>query len=323
MKSCFATVCFHGKKTISKKGNEKRSADFLEVMSKINQLTNQPHTIIFPGGFFYLSQHVGHLGFEDRKSVIEASPIGAACQNGLALLNTPLWKPLLVVGIDSAKKARQGCSADNGDQLCVAFNNTGVAGIGRKIFPDDYELLDYVTYADDFRGQTRIVCLPDGRKAVLCACYDMFGIAETPEHVTKRTKNIKYVGEGNVLVADPDEPGHREVRDGLVRKWADMLKRENVSVGLAAIHQFDQPGRDLYWQRHGVAVASASLNGGLALGAAHFVERLPEADKSTLAAVGVPQSHLADGLNRKPHAMKPIESLHIDTPNGSALIRTF
>ncbi len=323
MKSCFATVCFHGKKTISKKGNEKREADFIEVMSKINQLTSQPQAIIFPGGFFYLSQHIGHLSFEDRKQVIEASSIGEVCQKGLAVLNTPLPGPLLVVGIDSPKKARQGCSADNGDQLCVAFDNTGVVGIGRKIFPDDYELFDYVAYAGDFREPTRVVQLPDGRKAVLCACYDMFGIAESPEHTTKRTKNIKYVGEGDRLVADTDEPGHAEVRDGLVREWADMLKRENVSVGLAAIHQFDLPGRDLYWQRHGVAVASATLNGGLALGAAHFVERLPEANKSTLAAEGVPQSHLADGLNRKHHAMKPIESLHVDTPHGSALIRVF
>ena len=33
-------------------------------------------------------------------------------------------------------------------------------------------------FEDDFLAKERIVLLPSGRSAVLCACYDMFGVAE-------------------------------------------------------------------------------------------------------------------------------------------------
>lgn len=317
------TVCFQGKKAISKKDSDKRSIDFIEIISKITKFDCKPQAIIFPGGFFFLNHHIGNLDFANRKRVIEASPIGAVCQNSVDILKSSLREPLLVVGIDTRRKARPGCSPDNGDQLCVAVDKKGVVGIGRKIFPDDYERSDYVTYADDFRGRGRIIRLPDGRKAVLCACYDMFGIAESGAHVTKRTKNIEYIGDGKAPVIEPSGQMQAEIRDSLVRTWADMLKREEVSVGFAAIHQFDRPGRDLYWQRHGIAVASAALGGGLAIGAAHFVEHLPVADKSTLAAFGVPHSHLAAGLHRKHYAVQPIDSLYVKTTHGRALLRTF
>lgn len=319
-----ATVCYRGYKARSTTTTSKRESDLFQLVLAINQSTLRPQAIIFPGGFFFLNQHIGHLPYPERKRVIESSSIGFTCRASLAMLNTiPPSEPLLVVGIDTAKRPRHGCSSDSGDQLCVAFDKTGVVGIGRKIFPDDYELFDHVSYAKDFTGLGRVVGLPDGRKAVLCACYDMFGIAESPARVTKRTRNIKYIGEGKNFVAEPGEAKHAEVRTGLVQGWADMLKREGVSVGMAAIHQFGRPGLDKYWQRHGVGVASAALGGGLAIGAAHFVEALPAVDKSTLAAVGVPQSHLADGLRRKHYAIRPVESFHITTKHGTALVRSF
>jgi len=318
------TVCFRGKKSTSKRSNKVKIDVYLEIIQTICQTQHHAQAIVFPGGYFFLDRHVGHLNYTERKQAIASSSIGSAINKGCSLLSASLRSPpMVIVGIDSAKKPRHGYTSDNGDQLCVAFHKTEIKGIGRKVFPDDYELYDYVTYADDFRRSDRIITLPDGRRAVLCACYDMFGIAESHNRATKRTRNIKYIGEGNDIIAATGEEGFAEVRARLVREWASMLKREKVSVGLAAIHQFDRPGLDKYWQRHGIGVASAALRGGLALGAAHFIERLPPHDKSTLAAVNVPRYHLNDGTFRRHYAIQPIHSMHVETSHGSALIRVY
>ncbi|MBF0515475.1 MAG: hypothetical protein HQK81_15640 [Desulfovibrionaceae bacterium] len=157
----------------------------------------------------------------------------------------------------------------------------------------------------------------------MCACYDMFGVAESPQYTTKRTRNIKFVGHGTEIIAATGEEGFNDTRAGLIRNWAAMLKRKRVSVALGAIHQFNRPGLDKYWQRHGIAVASAALGGGVAIGAAHFVEQLPAPGKSTLAAAGVPRSHLREGLHRRHHAIEPVKSVLVGTSHGDALIRVF
>ena len=303
--------------------NERKQSLFVEVLEACSRIRYPLQAILFPGGYFFLNKHVGHLSHAERVRAIEDSPVGEACRAGLAkLADTPLRDALLVVGIDTAKKPRRGYPPDKGDQLCVAFNQTGVIGIGRKVFPDGFEREDYVVYADDFTSPHRLVRLADGRKAILCACYDMFGVAESAENVTKRTRNIMYIGEGAEVLA-AGEKGFAEARARLVGAWASMIEREKVSVGLAAIHQFKRPGVDLFWQRHGLATASAALKGGLAIGAAHFTEYLPDTDKSTLAARGVPKSHLNQGLHRSAHRLTPVDSWSVNTDHSQALIRVF
>jgi hypothetical protein len=88
------------------------------------------------------------------------------------------------------------------------------------------------------------------------------------------------VGEGH--------EGFRASRDSSFAAWADLVAARAPDVLLATIHAFERPGLDDYWQRHGIAHASAAHGGALAVGAAHFLKSLPEYG-STLAAYGVPK----------------------------------
>jgi hypothetical protein len=115
----------------------------------------------------------------------------------------------------------------------------------------------------------------------------------------------------------------------LVAEWGQLLADHRVDVALTAVHRFQQPGRDIFWQRHGLATASAALGGGLAVGAAFFTDRLPDSRSrwsSPLAACGVPREHLNQGLHRPARRFEPIAALTINRRrNGKprALVRLF
>lgn len=154
------------------------------------------------------------------------------------------------------------------DQTCVAWGPDGITGIGRKVFPvPGGDGKKFVSYLPDFSTVHRLINLPSGGKAVLCACYDLFGCSESLEHHTNKTKYIVCIEKnGNKF-----EGGRREfldLRDKCVDLWHKLLVSHNVNVGIAAIHYFNKPGLDLFWQRHGIATCSAALAGGMAVGAA-------------------------------------------------------
>jgi hypothetical protein len=115
----------------------------------------------------------------------------------------------------------------------------------------------------------------------------------------------------------------------LVAEWRQLLASQRVDVALTAVHRFQQPGRDIFWQRHGLATASAALDGGLAVGAAFFTNRLPDGRSrwsSPLAACGVPREHLEHGLHRPARRFEPAAMLTIHgRRNGKprALVRLF
>jgi len=123
--------------------------------------------------------------------------------------------------------------------------------------------------------------------------------------------------------------GFMAVRRHLKAEWGQLLTDQRVDVVLAAVHRFQQPGRDIFWQRHGLATASAALGGGLAVGAAFFTDRLPDGRdrwSSPLAACGVPREHLSQGLHRPARRFEPIAALTINGQrNGKprALVRLF
>jgi hypothetical protein len=133
---------------------------------------------------------------------------------------------------------------------------------------------------------------------------------------------IRAVRQGNEQVTERDE-GFRALRDGGLAAWAEMLAEQKPDVLLASIHAFERPGLDGYWQRHGIARASASFNGALTLGAAHFLERLPD-EGSTLAACGVPRTALSAGVSRRAYSLSPVRSLAFTAKDGTpALLRLF
>jgi hypothetical protein len=98
-----------------------------------------------------------------------------------------------------------------------------------------------------------------------------------------------------------------------------MLVSQKVNVGITAIHYFQRPGLDLFWQRHGIATCSAALGGGTAVGAAFFGEKLPLPDSSSLVSFGVPASHIKEGKHRQAHRLSPENFFNVD----GALVRLF
>jgi len=266
--------------------------------------------VLFPGGFFHLPEYVGRLSFDDRCNKLESHDFSAICSEACERLGKRNQGVLLAAGVDSIPWERPHYDGEDGmDQLCVAWTQQGIAGIGRKVFPvgspgnEDSEC--HVCYTNDFSTPHRIITLPSGPKAVLCSCYDMFGCAETPRTPTKRTRYIRCLDEQGILYSNEDRDFRtRTLR--CVKAWSRLLAENQVTVGIGAIHYFERPGLDLFWQRHGIASCSATFKGGLAVAAAHFGENLPNFHSSTLASARVPFAHLQMGKHRKANRLFPV-----------------
>lgn len=322
------TVCVQGRKP-SRLSRNARASLLLDqaVDAVISRVDWHPvDAIVFPGGFFRSPVYVGNHPHSERAAALEAADFGQAVIAAAYRLDAAHPGALIVVGIDSVPYS----SDDHGDQLCVAFSPYGVIGIGRKVWPADGDTNwdgrpPVVCYPADFGSPHRIVTLANGSRALLCACYDVFGVAEALIGPTARMRYIRYLAPDQL----DDGAGFVAVRRSLVAEWRQLLADQRVDVVLTAVHRFQQPGRDIFWQRHGLATASAALGGGLAVGAAFFTDRLPDGRdrwSSPLAACGVPREHLGQGLHRPALRFEPITVLTInDRRNGKphALVRLF
>lgn len=308
-----ATVCVRGRPA---KDNALRLALLERVAMGISARGWRGlDALLFPGGFFKLAVHVGQLSDTEREAVIAGADFGEACMQACASLDPLSSGVFLIAGVDSVEDA-QGYRED---QLCVAWNKYGIAGLGRKVFPIEDECDNMVCYLQDFGGERRVVTLPSGRAAILCACYDLFGCPEGPEYQTKRTTNIHCLGRANdVIGRDHSEFG--TIRAQALEGWAGLQRRRGVTVGFAAIHRFARPGRDVFWQRHGIATASAAMLGGLAAGAAHFDEYLPDPNASTLVSIDVPGVHLGEARHRQAHRQLPADAFSL---GDDALVRLY
>lgn len=309
------SVCVRGGSSKNQEQNTRKIKILKNIENKIlNSSWENINCIVFPGGFFHLSSYVGDLSYIDRcKAVAEADFYEISIQV-CTVLEQANPGILLFIGIDTIPKDKYGY-----DQLCVALSKNGIVGIGRKIFPTQEEGASYICYADDFSTHHRIVKLPSGRKAVLCACYDLFGIAETTSNVTKRTKNIRNIQSGRQLLELSKTANFKQIRNKCINEWSILLKEQQVNTGIATIHGFRKPGLDGFWQRHGIATASSALKEGLAIGASHFEDRLPAVGKSTLTSFCVEKSHLTSGLHRKTHRQPPNDKVFVN----DAIVRLF
>jgi hypothetical protein len=328
--SRIVTVAVQGRKP-SRVDRNARASSLLDevvdaVISRVDwQLVD---AIVFPGGFFRSPVYIGNQSHSERAAALEATSFGQAVMAAAYRLDAAHPGALIVVGIDSVPFS----SGNHGDQLCVAFSPYGVVGIGRKVWPADGDTnwhgrAPVVCYPADFASPHRIVTLVNGSRALLCACYDVFGVAEAIIGPTARVRYIRYLAADQRY--DSADANFLTTRRRLVAEWGRLLADQRVNVALAAVHRFQQPGRDIFWQRHGLATASAALGGGLAVGAAFFTNRLPDVRdrwNSPLAACGVSKEHLEQGLHRPARRFEPIAALTINGHrNGKprALVRLF
>lgn len=318
------SVCVHGKPAADPKENRARLDLLRQVIGSIqrNPTWSKLDAIVLPGGFLRLRRPVGHLPAPKRAVAIAADPTIKAAQALLAALQEVSPGCLLITGV----LANPPDSRQRVEQVCIALSASEVIGIARKIFPTRGESRGRkftIPNAEDYSSRDRLVTLPSGNKALLSACYDLFGLSETMADPSMRYHAIRRLRSGNQILG-MGEPGFRALRRQCLQSWFDLLKAEAPPVAIAAIHGFERPGLDGFWQRHGIATASASLNGGLAIGAAHFEGWLPEPRQSTLASNGVPKRHLTAGTARKAHRLAPKDSIEVQQDGeAAALLRLF
>jgi hypothetical protein len=290
------TVCI-GKSIAEQYRPEGRRTDLLlNLIERIDRQWDHLDAIVFPGGYLRLNEDIGALPHAQRVSRLGG--FEECLRRAVASIRRSLGVKI-VTGIDGPGLR---------DQMCVAWDKSGVVGIGRKVFPvgkgDDPEKHHLVCYQSDYGSFHRVISLPCGRRAILCACYDMFGVAEKVAE-TVRTKSILRIScdDGVEYRRDNNVPRSQrvpwnefhQVRTECIRQWNELLRTQEVSIGIAAIHEF-RSHSTIYWQKHGIACCSAALGQGFAVGAAHFPGGLPKNDQaSTLAACRVPKKHLDQG----------------------------
>ena len=233
------TVCVLGRKPTRVKHNG-RSIQLLDqvVDAVISRVDWHPvDAIVFPGGFFRSPVYVGNRSHSERAAAIEAFDFGQAVIAATYRLDAAHPGALVVVGIDSVPYT----SDDHGDQLCVAFSPYGVIGIGRKVWPADGDTNwdgrpPVVCYPADFGSPHRVVTLANGSRALLCACYDVFGVAEAIIGPTARIRYIRYLTPDQRY--DGAGAGFVAVRQRLVTGWGQLLANQRIDVALTAVHRF-------------------------------------------------------------------------------------
>jgi hypothetical protein len=217
---------------------------------------------------------------------------------------------------------------EKGDELCVAYNNGEVIGIGRKVFPVNwdskqfipnctgteipgnnyYEINEHysqkhtiVPYYNDFNDPKRIIEVK-GQNVLLCNCYDMFGIMIEPEEKHLQTHSarrsyINTISKDGKLYSKLDGKEFSNIRNSAIQNWNEFLKTYKPTIAITAIHQFDEPKGANFWMRHGIATASAAISKitgkpCLAIGAAHFIYELPNENQAHLCSFGVSKNHI-------------------------------
>ena len=127
------------------------------------------------------------------------------------------------------------------------------------------------------------------------------------------------IGQNGVMY-NSSHTGFLALRRQCVNRWHSMLVSQKVNVGITAIHFFKKPGLDTFYQRHGIATCSASLGGGMAVGAVFFGDKLPALNTSSLVSRGVPVSHLKAGLRRQDHRLPPEQSFNVGRCHSSTVL---
>ncbi len=279
--------------------------------------------VLFPAGYFHLDHSLVTLAEPQQSQCIQAAPFAGACRRAAQHLDR--WSPgvLLVVGIDAAPAHKRL----RGDQAVAAWRADALAGHAVKAIPVAEEAAGsadrrLASQWENYVSPTRFARLASGETAVVCVCYDAFGLAATADGPCTPFRSICLLDQHSRAT-----PVSLPLQRSLVARWQGLFAAHRPTVALIAIHGFEHPGRDGYWQRHGIATASAALGGGLAVGAAHFRYALPVgANQSPLAAHGVSDRHLHAGTLRLAHNLPTRDAFWITIGNSTkprALVRLF
>lgn len=318
-----AAVCVLGRPVSTPKQNQAQGQLLAQIVTGIHERSwGGLDALVLPGGFYRLPRPVGHLTAQKRLASLTRQACLSAARRQLGRLQDASPGCLLVTGLladPSDTRQRQ-------EQLSVALSAERVVGLARKLFPTAAEgegRRQTVPCAEDYCSPDRLVILPSGAKAILSACYDLFGLTETPGEASSRYHAIRALRIGQKILRMGDD-GFKQLRRQCLADWSKLLAQEKPDLAIATIHGFERPGLDGFWQRHGIAAASAAMQGRFVVGAAHFEDWLPAPGQSTLASINVPRRHLTAGTARKAHRLAPKDSVLIEKDGEPlALVRLF
>lgn len=319
------SVCITGWPARGQHQNDLRARLLRSVGRQIGERNGWSNldAVVLPAGYFRLADWLGPNPAWLRAHLLADTPIGINCTVAAQCVSRQSPGCVLVIGIDGNRPVRDW----RGDQLAAAFDSSGPITCARKVFPvwadtRPSDPAQYVVFEHDAYDPGRFVKLPSGATALLNICYDAFAIAEIARGPTRKRLAIRYLA--------TTEGGWRLLEDGeadeLLERYRVLLQSASPSVALVPIHSFAAPGRDGLWQRHGIATASAGLQGALVVGASHFDHRLPaRLDASPLASVGVARDQLYETDRRKAHKLDPIDGFvaRLGQRGPQALVRLF
>lgn len=317
------TVCVKGRQASFRGSSpiDRRLLLLQTVIREVKRRWERIDAIVFPGGYFKTDFNIGHLPFDARKDALEETLFSRECIQAAKELQDTSPGAFLIAGVDSVCKVPYPP-----DQLVAAWNQFGIVGLGRKIFPGGGDIGKFLVFTNDFSNPERVVKLPSGHSAMLCVCYDLFGVAETIEKPTKRTSNIRDLHlPTREIKTYGDHKDFSWLRKKCIRAWLALIRNQKISVAIGVIHGFDKTGGDIFWQRHGIAPPSAAINGGLAIASSHFKLLFPEINKSPLAAFKVSTQTLTlpRRNRRKAQYYLPQDGVLLGVKHIKALVRLF
>jgi hypothetical protein len=250
--------------------------------------------VVLPAGYVRVAGGAGTRSRAARVRRLRAEPATRAAIECCATLTALSPGTLLIFGADSSASPRKR----RYDQWAIVCDDTSLVAVARKIFPTEGDTArGFVPSTADYGAPGRVITLASGKRALLCVCYDLFGVTETPDKPGVRTQMISRMIEQGREV-DRRQRRFPETRRASVTVWQRLVHTRQPEIAIALVHKFRRPGLDGYWQRHAIATAAAAL-GGAAIAAAHFTKRLPHHHEAPLASFGVPATHLAAGGHRR------------------------
>lgn len=317
-----AALCVRGDTAKHIRDNIGRIALFNDIATALSEADwHQIDAVLLPGGFFRMNRAFGASSFKQRYEAVRKEPFAIAVSAAVGRLEVRSPGIQIVTGV----LATPSDPTERTEQACLAFDAHGLVAVARKIFPTsaDTKGKRFVSpFADDYASPHRLLPLANGSLAALNSCYDLFGVADLEGGSAGRRTAIRRILTKEGRVGSSDD-GFTAYRRSCIDAFFALLQERRPDVALAAVHRFQSPGQDGYWQRHGIARASASLQGGFILAAAHFTDRLPAANASTLAAHGVEHEHILAGTRRLACRLAPLAAIAIKTVSGEAMLRLF
>jgi hypothetical protein len=297
------SVCVDGKPAPKRKHNKRRGRALSAIVRSIlAKDRGRIDAVLLLGGYSYLAKRISKLDHNARVAALQREWSFPAMKKASQSLSRHHPGAVLVLGLDSKPKGK----GHSWNQIYIALRAGKIVAVAPKIFPTKGDGRDngsvIVPNTADYGADQRFVDLPCGRRARLCTCYDAFGVAEAITGPGRRASLIRWL---YTTACRRHRVRDRDAVAKCIRAWRDVR-----CAGTAS------PGRDGYWQRHGISTASAALQGALSVGAAHF-RRLPSnIKKSRLSDQRAPESLLRLGNKRPLRTNQPVFGDSQATPIG-------